>query len=139
MKHFQTRTCPLCSKKLKLGDEDSLHDFYCEDFYLRGYGMNEFFLLLDDATSVSSRRRTHIKEPHYSIDVTEGKYRQSTIIPPYWIISTEEDNKSRIYKFGQEISLPSEQTLLMEVPLIVPSDYLPEQFAKKIKNLVIFT
>lgn len=140
-KFFQTRTCPLCSKKLKVGDEDSIHDYACEEFYLRNYDFTtEWALTLTDEHSVRGfYRMRKIKEPHYSIKVTDGKYIQSTIIPPYWVISTEADEKTRIYKFGTDINPPSPQTLLMEVPLIVPSDYLPEQFARKIKNLVIFT
>lgn len=140
-KFFQTRTCPLCSKKLTVGDEDSVHDFYCEDFYLRHYDyQNEWLLSLDDKYSVRGfYRMSKIKEPHYSIKFVDGKHIQSTIIPPYWVISTETDEKTRIYKFGSDINPPSPQTLLMEVPIIVPSDYLPEQFAKKIKNLVIFS
>lgn len=134
-KFFQTRICPLCSKKLKVGDEDSIHDFYCEEFYLRHSTTGEWHFLFDSEYTLGSK----IKEPHYSIDVSSGKYIQSTIIPPYWIVSTEIDNKTRIYKFGKDLTFPNEHTLLMEVPIIVPSDYLPEQFAKKIKNLVIFT
>ena len=37
MKTFVTRICPLCSKKLKQGDEDSTYDYYCEEFFLRDY------------------------------------------------------------------------------------------------------
>lgn len=140
-KFFQTRTCPLCSKKLKVGDEDTVHDFYCEEFYLRHVDyQNEWHLTMNDDYSVRGFwRMNKIKEPHYSIRIVDGKHFQSTIIPPYWVMSTETDSKTRIYKFGSEIGAPGTQTLLMEVPIIVPSDYLPEQFAKKIKNLVIFS
>lgn len=133
-KQFVIRICPLCSKKLKVGDEDSSHTYFCEEFFLRyggGLDWNTF-----------SREDYHggkLKEPHYSVDISDGIWRQSTIIPPYWIISTSESNTSKIYKFTKEIGVPNEKDLLMEVPIIVPSDYVPEMFAKKIKNLVIFT
>jgi hypothetical protein len=136
MKHFAIRVCPLCSKKLKQGDEDSLHTYYCEEFYLR-YAPFDFntFQLYNPEDYTGGK----VREPHYSVDIESGIWKQSTIIPPYWIISTSDSNTSKVYKFGKEISAPNEKELLMEVPLIVPSDYVPEAFAKKIKNLVIFT
>lgn len=135
MKTFVTRTCPLCSKKLKVGDEDSTFDFYCEEFFLRGYSS-----LLDALLSHSHDfyHQGFYKEPHYSVNVSNGVWRQSTVIPPYWIISTSDSQKTQIFKFGTNIK--ADQTnLLLEVPIIVPSDYLPEDFARKIKNLVIFS
>jgi endogenous inhibitor of DNA gyrase (YacG/DUF329 family) len=132
-KHFQTRICPLCSKKLKIGDEDSYYTFFCEEFYFRKYDYSNWSI---DNYDIHSGK---VKESHYAITITNGIWRQSTIIPPYWIITYSDNNKTKIYKFNKDIHLPSESDLLMEVPIVVPSDYTPEQFAKKIKNLVIFT
>lgn len=132
-KHFQIRTCPLCSKKLKMGDEDSYYTFFCEEFYLRKYDYSNW------GEDNYDRHSGKFKESHYSIIITNGVLRQSTIIPPYWIITYSDNNKSRIYKFNKDIHMPLESDLLMEVPIVVPSDYTPEQFAKKIKNLVIFS
>lgn len=135
MKTFVTRVCPLCSKKLKVGDEDSTFDFYCEEFYLRGYSS-----LLDALIFHGSDfyHQGFYKEPHYSVNISNGIWRQSTVIPPYWIISTSVSNTTQIYKFDTNIKADS-TNLLMEVPIIVPSDYLPQDFARKIKNLVIFS
>lgn len=55
MKYFQTQTCPLCSKKLKVGDEETPHNLYCE-----------WFLTLDDQFSLSVGLRPPIKNPHYA-------------------------------------------------------------------------
>lgn len=135
MKKFVTRTCPLCSKKLKVGDEDSQYDFYCTEFFLRGYSN-----LMDAFISYDSDfyHGGMYKEPHYSVTVSNGVIRQSTVIPPYWIISESDSDKTKIYKFEQ--TLKADKTnLLLEVPIIVPSDYLPQDFARKIKNLVIFS
>lgn len=136
MKRFAIRTCPLCSKKLKEGDEDSVHTYYCEEFYLRTAPFDLQTYLLYEHERYSGGK---VREPHYSVDIENGVWRQSTIIPPYWIISSSESNTSQIYKFSKEITRPKPEELLMEVPIILPSDYVPEAFAKKIKNLVIFT
>lgn len=117
------------------GDEDSVHDFYCQDFYLRHAAAGEWLLFYDDKDSVGSK----IKEPHYSVDIKNGFHIQSTIVPPYWVISKEETNKTTIYKFKGSIYHQRPEDLLLEIPLIVPSDYLPNEFARKIKNLVIFS
>lgn len=137
MNKFVTRICPLCSKKLKVGDEDSAYDFACEEFYLRGYS-NDFDNLFTDLYNSREYVGHYYKEPHYSIIIKDGIWIQSTVIPPYWIVSSSDSDKSKIYKFDQQIRA-EKHLLLMEVPIIVPSDYLPEVFAKKIKNLVIFT
>jgi len=134
MKQFTIRTCPLCSKKLKIGDEDSIHTYYCEEFFLVNGGMSSWALIPREDWVHGK-----LKEPHYSVDIFNGMWKQSTIIPPYWIMSSSDTDKTKIYKFDKSLSTPKETDLLMEVPIIVPSDYLPKQFAKKIKNLVIFT
>lgn len=135
MNKFTIRTCPLCSKKLRVGDEDSFYDFFCEEFYLRGYSSIDN---LFGSYAYREHAGSYYKEPHYSIAIKDGIWIQSTIIPPYWIVSSSDSDKSRIFKFDKSIKA-EENNLLMEVPIIVPSDYLPEVFAKKIKNLVIFT
>lgn len=137
MNKYVTRICPLCSKKLKAGDEDSVYDFYCEEFFLRGYS-NFFDTLIGDLFASREYMGSYYKEPHYSVSIRNGIWTQSTVIPPYWIISQSDSDKSKIYKFDNRITADP-TNLLMEVPTIVPSDYLPEAFAKKIKNLVIFT
>ena len=134
IKNFVTRICPLCSKKLKVGDEDSRLDFFCEDFYLRAADNNDW-LMMEHDDYVGGK----LKESHYSVRIANGVQTQSTIVPPYWIISSTDSATTKIYKFDKTIGPPHPTNLLMEVPIIVPSDYLPEAFAKKIKNLVIFT
>jgi len=135
---FATRICPLCSKKLKLGDEDSAYTYYCEEYFLRLYNPS----LDQDFLSFYSESDDFVggykKEPHYGVSYSDGIWKQSSIIPPYWVISSTSDDVTRIYKYGKTLNL-DDTNLLMEVPFIVPSDYTPEQFAKKIKNLVIFS
>lgn len=117
--YFPIRNCPLCSKKLLVGDEDTTYTYFCKEIYLL--------------------RQRRASEPHYAVNIAEGIWTQSTIIFPYWVISSSATNTSKIYKFEKEIWEPTSQDLLMEIPLISPNDYVAEKLAKKIKNLVIFT
>lgn len=141
IKHLHTRVCPLCSKSLKYFWNGSQKKYYCRDVYFR----NES----DWAERVTYERPTRasgwkVEEPHYWVAIKEdGSYIQSCLIPPYWIRSFSEEGKSRIYKFpfpNQYVYPPDpKHNLIMEVPLLELSDYTPEGFIKKIRNLVIFT
>lgn len=136
MNKFAVRICPLCSKKLLKGDEDSRWTFFCSEFFLRRFtgSFADLFLYGSD----DAYHQGYLKEPHYSVDYSDGVWTQSTIIPPYWIRSNSNEQVSRIYKFDKTITA-EDSNLLLEIPLILPSDYVPEQFARKIKNLVIFS
>lgn len=141
MSKFPIRICPLCSKKLQIGDEDSMYTYFCSEFYLvnrpfiwGSYGSS--FMGLSNIADFSGGKS---KEPHYAVNISDGKWTQSVIIPPYWILSDLQTKKSTIHKHPKELATPSESTFLMEVPLLSPDNYLPEKLAQKIKNLVIFT
>jgi len=136
--NIPTRICPICSKKLLMGDEDTAYDFYCKDFYLRYfvYDWHNMNLIIPNNVEFTGGK---IKEPHYSVVVNNKVWTQSTIIPPYWIMSNSETKKSKIYHFPKEIQYPDDRWLLLEIPMLSPIDYVPENFARKIKNLVIFS
>lgn len=144
MNPFPSRVCPLCSKKLLTGDEDSAYTYYCSEFYLatypRGVGANRICFSPISREWVGSK----MKEPHYALNYSyDGKggiWSQSVVTPPFWILSDSETKKSRIFKFSQkEIEIPSDDNQVMEVDLISPDNYLPEKLSQKIKNLLIFT
>lgn len=136
--NIPTRICPLCSKKLLVGDEDSIHTFYCSEFYLRhaAFDWKNFQIWNTHQQAYTGGK---IREPHYSVTIEDGIWTQSTLIPPYWVISSTETNKSKIYKYKNAITTPGDEYLLMEIPILSPSDYIPDNFARKIKNLVIFS
>lgn len=144
MSLFSSRICPLCSKKLLIGDEDSAYTYYCSEFYLAAwphiFSSNRVCLSTTNKEWVGSK----IKEPHYALNYSYngsgGIWYQSVIVPPFWILSDSESEKSRIFKFGsKEIEIPSDDNQIMEVDLIAPDNYLPEKLSQKIKRLVIFT
>lgn len=145
-KYFQIKTCPLCSKTLKLYFDGKVTKYYCQEFFYRNStGYEEY------QSKAFDKHAQKIREPHYSVIFEGSSFMQSTIVLPYWIKTIGGEGRSKIYKFPPKDRDPfaslfnsaptgyDTSDLIMEIPVILPSDYLPEQFAKKIKNLVIFT
>lgn len=146
-KYFQIKNCPICSKKLKLFFDGKLRKYFCEEFYFR-------HSLFDEWNKFGYDKNTgKIKEPHYSVSFEGYTFTQSTIVPPYWIKTIGGTNRTKIYKFPPKIYkysptvltngnisplVADDNELIMEIPAIIPSDYTPEAFVNKIKNLVIF-
>lgn len=133
---FPIRICPLCSKKLKVRQEGIEYTFYCEEFYLRPPtdkdGM-EFLFLFDEQVEGNN-----IKVPHYSVEYAKA-VTQTTVVPPFTVVSLGGSGRTQIYKFPIRYYDPVEKNLIMDIPVISPFDYLADDFAKKIKNLVIFS
>lgn len=148
-KYFQIKNCPVCSKQLKIFFDGKVRKYYCEQFYFRVGSYDEW------NSHAYDKHSGKIKEPHYSVSFEGPSFTQSTIVLPYWIKTIGGTNRTKIYKFppkerpSSSIGLfysptgipPASDTsdLIMEIPAIIPTDYTPEAFAKKIKNLVIFT
>ncbi len=148
MKFIHTKICPLCSKKLNNRFDGKLQKFYCQEFYYKPAGWQDYNVYNYD------RHARKVREPHYSvtIDSIKDKWIQSSIITPYHIITDIQEQRTKIYKFPYRVydakivwppaAIPQgndEDGLIMEIPIIVPSDYLPEVFATKIRNLVLFS
>jgi hypothetical protein len=142
-KYFQIKTCPLCSKSLKIYFDGKVRKYYCPEFFFREADFNEW------GGQGFDKFARKMREPHYSVIFEGSQFMQSTIIVPYWIKTVGGTDRTKIYKFppkrkdyfqGLLGGSPGTQEtdLIMEIPAIVPSDYLPADFAKKIKNLVIF-
>jgi hypothetical protein len=141
IKHAHTRVCPLCSKLLQTFWNGSVRKFFCKEVFFRNESDWSERVTYERPTRASGFK---VPEPHYSIFYrADGTYVQSCIIPPYWIRSFSEEGKSKIYKFpfpSAYVWPPNDNhNLIMEVPIIEPSSYTPDQFKQKIKNLVIFT
>lgn len=134
-KHLQKQSCPVCCKALRSFYNGSWTKNYCMEFYFRDK------VEWNEDVYASKADKWKIREFHYSITIqADESFYQSTIIPPYWIRSFSATGKSDIYKFPIKTVLPGDRSnILMTVPIIVPTDYTPEQFIRKIKNLVIFT
>ena len=141
MKHIHTRICPLCSKKLNQFHNGAYNISYCSEVFFRNGSDWDITIIKTPPRRVSGWK---VEEPHYSV-IYEGDqmFVQSCIIPPYWIRSTAKEGTSKIYKFpfDNKYYYPPrpDNNLIMEVPIIEPSNYTAEGFSKKIKNLVIFT
>ena len=141
MKHLHTRICPICSKKLNYLRLGTNERFYCNEVYFRNESDWHERITWERPTRASGWK---VQKPHYWVSYNiDGSYLQSCLIPPYWIRSYSVEGISRIYKFpfpDAYVYPPKvNHNLLMEVPIIEPSDYTVESFIKKIKNLVIFT
>lgn len=141
MKHVHTRICPLCSKKLTYLKLGMTERFFCKEVYFRNESDWTERVTYERPTRASGWK---VPEPHYWIFYQpDGSYVQSCLIPPYWVRNYSAEGLSRIYKFpfpNQYVYPPDiKHNLLMEVPIIEPSNYTAEGFIKKIKNLVIFT
>lgn len=134
MKHVHTRICPICSKKLNNFNNGRLDKYYCSEIYFRNDSDWNHYIFIE---KLSKTNHYKVREPHYSVTYEVDNYIQSTLIPPYWIRTESETGISRIYRFPFKASLP-ESNLIMEVPIIEPSDYTAEKFVTKIKSLLIF-
>lgn len=142
-KYFQIKNCPLCSKALKIYFDGKVRKYYCPEFYFREASYDEFH------TWGYDKFARKMREPHYSVIFEGSTFTQSTIVLPYWIKTVGGTDRTKIYKYppkrkdyfaGLLGGSPTNQDsdFIMEIPAIVPSDYTPEEFARKIKNLVIF-
>lgn len=140
MKHIHTRICPLCSKKLKTFWNGHSKNVFCQDIYFRNESDWTQRVTYHKPEKANGYK---VPEPHYSVVYIDDYFIQSAIIPPYWIRSDSKVGTSKIYRFPfkQDFSYPPvpDKNLIMEVPIIEPSNYTREQFVQKIKNLVIFT
>lgn len=135
---FPIKNCPLCSKKLLIGDEDSKYTYFCKEYYLKypALGVQFSFKFINQFDAVSSGL---IKESHYSIIISNGLWLQNVLIAPYWIVSNYPNNYSDVYKLNKRFEDPSNNTLIIDkLSLLNISNYLPEQLVNKLDTLVMF-
>jgi len=133
-KFFEIKNCPLCGKILYIYYDGKSQGYYCNTYIARPYTLS--WTMGSILARIQKSEGNKIQEPHYSVmRFTNDKFVQSTIIPPYWLINEADSGKSKIYKFPP-IGLFE---LIMEIPVIVPSDYSIEHLIKKIKTLIIFS
>lgn len=137
MKTFDTKTCPLCQKKLYVKRLDyNIISYRCLEMI---YQVEEIIVDAWASTHKDRVEKLRYEAPHYDVIISNlsgEKASQVTTLPPYQMVSKEGSGRTTINKWPFLRGMTTD--FIMEIPTLLP-DHSPDKMLERVKLLILFS
>jgi hypothetical protein len=136
-KYFNIKTCPLCQKPLYSKYISATETVYrCLQMAVGTMQLPaDLGQSIKDSIVASTYETYKVEASHYEVSLDHtgfpSKYMQTSIFPPYCMISVAGTGRTKIFTWPQH-------SCIMEIPTLLP-DRSPEEMVAKIKVLSLFS